>query len=552
MTPGELKTAMRPVAQAEPGHQWWRGAVIYQIYPRSFRDSNSDGVGDLRGVIDGLDYVANLGVDGVWLSPFFTSPMHDFGYDVSDFCGVDPVFGTLADFDAMIAKAHRLGLKIIIDQVYSHTSDEHAWFAESRQSTNNPKADWYVWAAPKADGAPPNNWQSVFGGPAWTWDSRRQQYYLHNFLSSQPDLNLHNKEVQDAILQVSRFWLDRGVDGFRLDALNFSMHDPMLRDNPPAPREGRKFTRPFDYQLHVYNQSHPDIVDFLERLRGVLDAYEGVFTVAEIGGPEPLAEMKAFTAHNKRLNSAYSFDFLYKNKLTADLTEKSLTAWTNAPGEGWPSWAFSNHDAPRAVSRWAGEERRDAAARLYALLLMSLRGNVFLYQGEELGLPQAEVSFEALRDPEAIANWPLTLGRDGARTPLPWICSAPNSGFSTATPWLPIDPRHNALSIDKQEADPQSILHFVRKLIRVRRASAPLRHGSIDFHAAPSDIIVFSRCEARESVVCVFNIGSESRTWSPDNSGNLAILASTGLGQEGNQPAETLPAFSGYIASVNR
>lgn len=550
MTPIDVKSAAAPAKAAEPQFEWWRGAVIYQIYPRSFRDSDGDGVGDLKGVIDGLDYVARLGVDGIWLSPFFTSPMRDFGYDVSDFRGVDPVFGSLADFDALVATAHRLGLKIIIDQVYSHTSNQHAWFAESRKSRDNPKADWYVWADPKADGSPPNNWQSVFGGPAWTWDSRRQQYYLHNFLSSQPDLNLHKREVQDAILDVARFWLERGVDGFRFDALNFSMHDPLLRDNPPAPRDGRKLTRPFDYQIHAYNMSHPDIVKFLERVRGVLDEHQGVFSVAEIGGPNPLAEMKAFTADNKRLNSAYSFDFLYAAKLTAGQTEKSLTAWSDAPGEGWPSWAFSNHDAPRAVSRWAKAEQRDRAARLYVMLLLALRGNVFLYQGEELGLPQADVPFEALQDPEAIANWPLTLGRDGARTPMPWRGGESNVGFSTGTPWLPIDPRHDSLSIDRQEANQWSMLHFVRKLIEFRRDSRALRVGSIAFHRNSEGVIAFSREFEGERLICVFNAGESEKSWSGQDLSRMTIAISTGAGHDGARPPQSLPAFSGYIARV--
>ncbi|NWG91627.1 MAG: alpha-glucosidase [Parvularculaceae bacterium] len=552
MTPGETRPAAQALERPATGAEWWRGAVIYQIYPRSFKDSNADGVGDLKGVFEGLDYVASLGVDGVWLSPFFTSPMRDFGYDVADFCNVDPVFGALADFDAVVEKAHRLGLKVIIDQVYSHTSDQHPWFVESRRSKSNPKSDWYVWADPKPEGSPPNNWQSVFGGPAWTWDSRRRQYYFHNFLSSQPDLNLHNREVQDAILNVTRFWLDRGVDGFRLDALNFAMHDPELRDNPPAPRDGRKLTRPFDYQLHKYNMSHPDIESFLERLRGVLDEYEDVFTVAEIGGPEPLAEMKAFTADDRRLNSAYSFDFLYAEKLTAAHAEKSLTAWTGAPGEGWPSWAFSNHDAPRAVSRWAREEDRDRAARLYAMLLLSLRGNVFLYQGEELGLPQADVPFEALRDPEAIVNWPLTLGRDGARTPMPWKRGAINSGFSSGAPWLPVDPRHDDLSVDLQEANQWSTLHFVRKLIRIRRDSAALRLGAIEFFKAPEGVIAFARSRERERVISAFNVSAEEKRWKPEGVSAAAALASLGLGQIGTQPPENLPALSGYIAQVIR
>ncbi|MCB2096398.1 MAG: alpha-glucosidase [Parvularculaceae bacterium] len=544
----DSKSRTRHAGSAAAKSEWWRGATIYQIYPRSFKDSNGDGVGDLKGVIDGLDYVANLGVDGLWLSPFFTSPMRDFGYDVADFCGVDPIFGSLTDFDALIAKAHGLGLKVIIDQVYSHTSDIHDWFAESRSDRTNAKADWYVWADPKDDGSPPNNWQSVFGGPAWTWDSQRRQYYFHNFLSSQPDLNLHNMEVQDAILKVTRFWLDRGVDGFRLDALNFLMHDPALRDNPPASREGRKLTRPFDYQIHKYSMSHSGIVTFLERLRSVLNEFQDIFTVAEIGGPDPLCEMKAFTANDKRLNSAYSFDFLYADKLTPARTKESLTGWNGTHGEGWPSWAFSNHDAPRAVSRWAREQDRDRAARLYAMLLISLRGNIFIYQGEELGLPQAEVPFDALQDPEAIANWPLTLGRDGARTPLPWRRGALNSGFSSGRPWLPIDPRHDDLAVDVQEANQSSVLHFVRKLIGLRRESGALRYGSIAFEKAPGGVIAFSRRFENERVACAFNIRESETVWEPDNGGRLSVLAALGAGHDGAPPLDKLPALSGYIA----
>jgi len=530
--------------------EWWRGAVIYQIYPRSFRDSNDDGVGDLKGVFDGLDYVARLGVDGVWLSPFFTSPMRDFGYDVADYCGVDPVFGTLDDFDALIARAHALGLKVIIDQVYSHSSDQHPWFKESRTDRNNSKSDWYVWADPKDDGSPPNNWQSVFGGPAWTWDGRRRQYYFHNFLDSQPDLNLHNKDVQDAILYVTRFWLDRGVDGFRLDALNFLMHDLQLRDNPPAPRGKRLPTRPFEYQLHKYNMSHKGIAEFLERLRAVLNEYEAIFTVAEVVGPDPLPEMKSFTAEDRRLSTAYNFDFLYAKKLSPPQIKKSLTAWTGEPGEGWPSWAFSNHDAPRAVSRWAQEKDRDRAARLFAMLLMSLRGNIFLYQGEELGLPQADVPFEALKDPEAIANWPQTLGRDGARTPLPWRRGAVNSGFSKAKPWLPVDPRHDALSIDAQESDDESVLNFIRKLISIRREYEALRTGSLEFHDASDDIVAISRRSARDHILCVFNIGNSGQTWSARTIGETSIVAGVDAGSENSTAPENLPSLSGYIARI--
>ena len=282
--------------------EWWRGATIYQIYPRSFADADGDGVGDLRGITQRLDHIASLGVDGIWLSPFFASPMKDFGYDISDYLAVDPVFGTLADFDALLARAHDLGLKIIIDQVYAHTSDQHAWFQSSRADRAGPHADWYVWADAKADGTPPSNWQSVFGGPAWTWDARRGQYYMHNFLKEQPQLNVHLPAVQHALLDVARFWLDRGVDGFRLDAINFAMHDPALTDNPALPEGVGKRTRPFDFQQHLHNQSHAGIPHFLERLRGVLDSYGGdKFTVAEVGGANAEVEMKAFTEGDARL-----------------------------------------------------------------------------------------------------------------------------------------------------------------------------------------------------------------------------------------------------------
>ncbi|MDB5680872.1 MAG: alpha-glucosidase, partial [Sphingomonas bacterium] len=327
-----MNEVARMTALQAATREWWRGAVIYQIYPRSFADSNGDGIGDLPGITARLDHVASLGVDGIWLSPFFTSPMLDFGYDVADYCDVDPIFGTLADFDALIARAHELGLKVLIDQVYSHSSDHHPWFRESRTDRTNPRADWYVWADAKVDGSPPNNWQSVFGGPAWTWDARRGQYYMHNFLSEQPQLHVHNPAVQDALLATAQFWLDRRVDGFRIDAINFAIHDPALTDNPPAPPGPR--TRPFDFQLHIHNQSQPEIPLFLERLRALADRYGATFTVAEVGGPTPEAEMHAFTEGNRRLNSAYGFNFLYADKLTPALVRDALAQWPQVPGTG--------------------------------------------------------------------------------------------------------------------------------------------------------------------------------------------------------------------------
>jgi len=527
---------------------WWRGAAIYQIYPRSFCDSNGDGVGDLPGVTAHLDYVASLGVDGIWLSPFFTSPMRDFGYDIADFCDVDPLFGTLADFDALVTRAHALGLKVLIDQVYSHTSNQHAWFKASRASRTGGKTDWYVWADAKPDGSPPNNWQSVFHGPAWTWDARRGQYYLHNFLPEQPDLNLHCAAVQEALLDVARFWLDRGVDGFRKDAVNFLMCDLALTDNPPAAVLARPPTRPFDFQDHVYNQSQPEIAAFLERIRAVLDGYDDRFSVAEVGGDAALEEMKAFTRGDSRLHSAYGFSFLYSAALTPETVRAVIGDWRGEDGEGWPSWAFSNHDAPRACSRFAaGPDEYPIVARLCLTLLLCLRGNAFIYQGEELGLPQGEVPYERLQDPEAIANWPQTLGRDGARTPMPWRRGAVQMGFSSAEPWLPIDPRHAALAVDQQVDDPASTLNFCRALLTFRRRHPALRAGDLILLPAPDPLIVFERQDDVSRLLCVFNLGRSTCSWSPQlQSWRIAFSTDTSL--IGATPPKRLPPLTGYIA----
>ena len=515
---------------------WWKGAVIYQIYPRSFQDSNGDGIGDLQGITRRLDHIARLGADAIWISPFFTSPMRDFGYDIADYCGVDPIFGTLADFDALVARAHELGLKVTIDQVYAHTSDLHDWFAQSRQDRANPKADWYVWADPKADGTPPCNWQSVFGGPAWTWDARRRQYYMHQFLASQPQLNVHKPQVQDALLDAMRFWLDRGVDGFRLDALNHAMHDPRLRDNPPAPADGKPRTRPFDYQIRRYNQSHPDVVGFVERIRALCDRYGAIFTMAEVGGNRAEEEMKAYTAGDKRLNSAYGFDFLYADALTPALVAETVARWPDAPDMGWPSWAFENHDAPRALSRWCAEEDRPAFARLKMMLLVALRGNAILYQGEELGLTQVDIPFERLQDPEAIANWPLTLSRDGARTPLPWEATASEAGFSTALPWLPLGEENLGRSVDAQEADRDSLLNFTRAMLALRRQNPALRHGRLDLLLADDSRLAFRRVAGDQSLLCAFNLSAGMTPWPKDLPTDGTILSAVNGAAPGSLP----------------
>ncbi len=537
-----IQTLPRKEGSTPADAEWWRGAVIYHVYPLSFADSNDDGFGDLRGVTERLDYIKSLGVDAVWLSPFYTSPMRDFGYDVSDYCDVDRTFGDLADFDELIERAHALGLKVIVDQVYSHTSNQHPWFEESRRDSANPKADWYVWADAKADGSPPTNWQSVFKGPAWTWDARRRQYYLANFQAEQPDLNVHHPAVQQALLDVARFWLERGVDGFRFDAINFAMHDPALRDNPPVIGEAKR-TRPFDFQHHFYNQSHPDIPKFLARARALADTYGAHFLVAEVGGEQADHEMKLYTQGDDRLHSAYGFHYLYADQLTPNLVRACSDNWPGQRDEGWPSWAFSNHDAPRVVSRWANKRDEVAFAKQVLLLLIVLRGTVFLYQGEELGLPQGEVPLASLRDPEAIANWPHTLGRDGARTPMPWRRDGQNAGFSRAQPWLPVDSAHRALAVDVQEACSASTLHFARRAIALRRRYPVLRTGALTMLDAPEPIVAFTRGEGRDALLCAFNLGGRAVAWAPTADWEVVKAVN-----QAETPQSDMPSLAGIIA----
>ena len=500
--------------------------MLYQVYPRSFADSDGDGIGDLRGLIERLDYIADLGVDGLWISPFFPSPMRDFGYDVSDHCGVDPRFGTLSDFDALLARAHALGLKVLIDQVWSHTAAEHQWFIESRSSRDNPRADWYVWADAKPDGSVPNNWQSWMGGPAWRWEPRRRQYHLHNFLPQMPDLNFHCPAVQEAILDIARFWLDRGVDGFRLDTANLYFHDRLLRDNPPLPPE-RAGESPVLMQRHLHNADQPETQAFLERLRIAMDAYGygERMAVGEIGGVDGLRTMQDYTAGDRRLHTAYSFGFLGARPDAAAVAAQ-LLPWQDS--DGWPSWAFSNHDAPRVASRWGAGAARgfDFGAQASAVddantalppeiwmaLLLCLRGTIFLYQGEELGLPQSEIPFEQMQDPFGIANWPLSPGRDGCRTPMPWQAEAPNAGFSTGTPWLPVDPAHVPLAVDRQQSETRSMLHTTRRLIALRRRHPALRNGDLDIlHVVGNTLLLRRRCPT-ETLWAAFNLSAHGLT----------------------------------------
>lgn len=490
--------------------EWWRGAFMYQIYPRSFCDTNNDGIGDLPGITEKLDYIASLGVDGIWISPFFKSPMKDFGYDVSDYRDIDPMFGTLDDFKALLKKAHELGLKILIDLVLSHTSDQHPWFSDPT------KKDWYVWADARADGSPPNNWVSVFGGSAWEWHAGYKQYYLHNFLKEQPDLNFHNPEVQDEVFNIARFWLDLGVDGFRLDVVNFYFHDQALRDNPPR-LSGTKYATqfegddPYSAQQHIFDKSRPEMLPFLHRFRQLMDEYPDRFTVGEIGDDNPYVRASEYTEGHDYLNTCYNTDLMSgaHKEFTPALIRTPFETFAREPGGGWPCWAFSNHDVVRAVSRWHnsgdGFSTKPRLQKFLTTLLGCLRGTMFMFEGEELGLPEVKLKFEELVDPWGIHLYPAWQGRDGCRTPMPWN-DKQNGGFSKAKPWLPVPEAHLALNAQQQETEEKSTLNYTRAFIKWRAAQPALRLGDITFlDNHPDHILAFIRRFENETRVCIFD-----------------------------------------------
>lgn len=495
--------------------QWYKGAVIYQVYPRSFQDSNNDGIGDLKGIINRIDYIKSLGVDAIWISPFFKSPMKDFGYDISDYRDIDPIFGDLNDFDALIEQAHARDIKIIIDQVLSHTSDQHQWFLDSRENTTNDKSDWYVWAESKEDGTAPNNWLSIFGGPAWQWEPRRGQYYLHNFFTEQPDLNFHNPDVRQAVLDNVEFWLKKGVDGFRLDAINFCYHDAQLRDNPAKPkdkRQGRGFSEdnPYAFQYHYYNNTQPENIEFMQDIRALLNKYPGAVSLGEISSEDSLATMAQYTQGDDKLHMGYSFELLTDDysseyiRTTVQTLEQQMT-------EGWPCWAFSNHDVERVASRWSDNgEINPAQCKMLTALLASLRGSVCMYQGEELGLGEANVAFEDLQDPYGITFWPNFKGRDGCRTPIPWENEQVNyAGFSENKPWLPVDTAHKSQSVAEQNSDKNSILNAYREFMAWRKTQAVMITGDIEFIQTAEPILAFYRTLNNEKMLCVFNLSAQ-------------------------------------------
>ncbi len=527
---------------AERGRShWWRGAVVYQIYIRSFADSDGDGIGDLRGLLGKLDYVAGLGVDAIWICPFFKSPMKDFGYDISDYKSVDPQFGTLRDFDAVVAKAHRLGLKVFIDQVLSHCSDEHPWFKESRKDRANSKADWFVWGDAKPDGSPPNNWLSVFGGSSWAWDARRRQYYLHNFLAGQPDLNFHNPQVLEALFEVLRFWLERGVDGFRLDAFNYAVHDPLLRDNPPA--GAAPGLNPYEFQLHQYDKTQPELHGVMRAMRKLFDEYPDIATLGEIGAAEATnAVIAEYTGGGDMLDMCYGGD-LQACGADAGAIRRAVEGF-EAQGKGWICGAFGNHDAPRVATRFKAPKGDQRIGPLSVALLASLRGSACLYQGDELSLQDADLPFEALQDPFGIAFYPDMSSRDNCRTPMPWTDSA-KVGFSRGKAWLPAPQEHRALSVARQERDPLSGLNRVRTFLKWRKGRAELIEGDIAFLDAPAPVLAFTRALDGKAIACAFNLSPKPAAF--DLPFEAAALAGHGFDAKVKGRRVTLPGYGAFF-----
>jgi alpha-glucosidase len=537
-----------------PSNAWWQGAVIYQIYPRSFFDTNGDGIGDLPGIIAKLDYIAGLGVDAIWLSPFFTSPMDDFGYDVADYRDVDSIMGTLADFDTLLAKAHRLGLKVLIDQVWAHSSDQHPWFKASRRRDGR-HDDWYVWADPRADGTPPNNWLSVFGGAAWRWEPQRRQYFLHPFLPSQPKLDLGNPAVLDAVLAAGAFWLDRGVDGFRLDAVDFLRHDSELRDNPAAmPSDGLIPTKLFGLQQHIHDMAaKAAVLPVLGRIRELTDRYPGTTTLAEVSSQVGAYDrIDAYTGPG-RLHLAYTLRLL-RETFSAGLFAEAFDHAQAALAGGSLCWAFSNHDVARAVTRWLpadGAGHVEDFQLLLTALLISLPGTICLFQGEELGLSDVALDEDQLRDPFGLTYWPEFNGRDGSRTPMPWRAAERHAGFTTAAePWLPVPDDHRVRSVDVQEEDPRSVLQRTRSLLFWRRDQPALRRGRLGQVMQQGDILAFERIGEDGRVIAVFNLSGRPGVLSLDLYRSVEPLPGHGFDGIFARGAVRLPPFGVFFAAV--
>ena len=482
---------------------WWQDGVVYQIYPRSFQDSNGDGVGDLPGIESRLDYVVELGVDAVWISPFYPSPMADFGYDVADYTDVDPMFGTLEDFDRLIAAAHARGLKLILDFVPNHSSDQHPWFLESRSSRDNPKRDWYLWRDGK-DGGYPNNWMSNFGGPGWTWDDQTSQFYYHSFLKEQPDLNWHNPEVRKAIYDALRFWLNRGVDGFRMDVLWLLIKDDQFRNNLPNP-EWTAGASTFWSVLPTYTADQPGTHEIVKEMRGVLDEYPQRVLIGEIYLPLPEL-VGYYGGHLDGANLPFNFH-LIQTEWNADKIAALIHEYEHVlPAGAWPNWVMGNHDQPRVASRIGTGQ-----ARVAAMLLLTLRGTPTMYYGEEIGMSNGRIAPEQVQDP-AEKNQPgIGMGRDPERTPMLWDRSA-NAGFTTGTPWLPVNTDFGSSNVATESANPQSMLALYRKLLQLRRKHPALHAGEVHEVRSKRGVLSYVRSFEGKRFQVLLNFTGEVQT----------------------------------------
>jgi alpha-glucosidase len=517
---------------------WWQSAVIYQVYPRSFQDSDGDGVGDLPGILARLPYLAELGIDALWLSPIFVSPMADFGYDIANYMEIDPLFGSMRDFDALLAAAHARGMKVLLDFVPNHTSERHPWFLESRSSRTSAKRDWYIWRDPAARGGPPNNWLSEFGGSAWQFDERTGQYYFHAFLAAQPDLNWRNAEVRAAMHEVMRFWLRKGVDGFRVDVMWHLIKDAEFRDNPLNPDycEGEP---PYRRLLPLYSADRPEVHEVVRGLRAVVDEFPARVLIGEIY--LPLEHLVAY--YGRDLGGAHlPFNFsLLETPWRAPAIAQLIDRYEAAlPAGGWPNWALGNHDRPRFATRIAPEQ-----ARVAAMLLLTLRGTPTLYYGDEIGMHQVAIATDRARDPAA----PHVPGRDGSRTPMQWDASA-FAGFSTAEPWLPLAEDFAANNVARQRVEPGSLLNLYKRLIALRRAGPALSQGAYRPLQADGDVLAYMREEAGERILVALNFGAEEVTLALPCPGT--VLLSSDVGRDGKNMAfsSTLRAHEGVIVAL--
>jgi alpha-glucosidase len=483
--------------------KWWQRGVIYQVYPRSFQDTNGDGVGDLAGIERRLDHLVALGVDALWISPIYPSPMVDFGYDVADYTGVHPMFGSLADFDRLLAAAHARGLKLLLDFVPNHSSDQHPWFLESRSSRTNPKRDWYIWRDAAADGGPPNNWISDFGGSAWEWDATTGQYYYHAMLREQPDLNWRNPELRAAMLDAMRFWFDRGVDGFRVDILWHMIKAADFRDNPPNP-DWTPGMADMHRVLQLYSTDQPEVFDIAAEMRALADSYGATGNERVLVGEIYLPVERLMAYYGKAGEGVHlPFNFqLIDAPWHARQLERMVEDYEAAlPVGGWPNWVLGNHDRPRIASR-VGERQ----ARVAAMLLLTMRGTPTIYYGDELGLADVEIPRSHVQDPRELREPGLGFGRDPVRTPMPWDAS-PNAGFSSGDPWLPLNPDWRTRNVAAEAADPDSMLTLYRDLLRLRRAYPALSIGDVRLLRAEGDVLAYERIYEGERIVVALNLG---------------------------------------------